>query len=224
MAKKSSKVGGATSRDGENVGGTAVVVVASPAMRDFGGALVRVDQVHQVPALQPQARGTWSREADKIAWTDPETGLACIIRRAENGGHLCGFVAVEPGHPLCGFQYDAFPHVFEVSVHGGLDYSKWCEDGREEVSVCHVTETDGRDHKWWFGFSCDQPGDQVPDRPAKQDPTLSAEPAYRDEAYVLAQCTSLAAQLQAIGDGRPASAVGVPSAPPIGRDRRKAGK
>ncbi|HEX8388519.1 MAG TPA: hypothetical protein VF636_05840 [Sphingomonas sp.] len=208
-------------------GGTVAPTRVGPVERRFGDALVQVDRVYRVPSVQPTESGPWTHEADKIAWVDPATGLACIIRRAAYGGHLCGYVGVEPGHSLFGFRHDAFPHVFDIRVHGGLDYSEACERGPEETTVCHVTADDmvhdESDPRWWFGFSCDQPYDVVPGIRTTPDATMAAEPVYRDEAFVFEQCGMLAAQLQAIAEGRPLDLSGTPGPLPIGLDPDRAG-
>jgi hypothetical protein len=48
--------------------------------------------------------GEWQREPDKKQWQDAETGLPCLIVR-NNGGALCGYVGVPPGHPWHGKDY-----------------------------------------------------------------------------------------------------------------------
>ncbi len=72
------------------------------------GVPVRVDAVYEVRELRPSGDGPWTAEAEKIAWTDEMSGYACIIRRAPQGGHLCGYVAVPPSHPLFGMNPYAF--------------------------------------------------------------------------------------------------------------------
>ncbi len=48
--------------------------------------------------------GPWQDEPDKIQFTDPETGLPCLIHRG-GGGSLCGYVGVAEGHKLYGVNY-----------------------------------------------------------------------------------------------------------------------
>lgn len=190
--------------------------------RRFGSEVVPVDRIYRVPALRPAGEGPWTREADKIAWVDAATGLGCIIRRAEWGGNLCGYVAVGPGHPLFGYQAAAAANV-GIRVHGGIDYAKACDDGPENISVCHVPSlSDVSGQLWWLGFSCDKPYDHMPRQPAGtgQHAGLAGvvEREYRDEAYVFGQCTALAAQLAAIGEGRSPSDAGPSTCPPVGMD------
>lgn len=158
-----------------------------------------MEAVYHVPDLQPALRGPWSREAAKLAWTDPATGLHCIIRRAP-GGFLCGYVAVGLGHPLFGFSADAVPTAISA-VHGGLTYAAPCdEQAPEETSICHVAErrlthTD----QWWFGFSCNKITDLIPedDAHAAKAQQLGLDQEYRDERYLVGACTQLASQLSA---------------------------
>lgn len=212
-------------------GGKALATIPQP-QRDLihpmagGGELVRVDAVFSVPAVHPREPGPWAREADKIAWTDPMTGLGCIIRRSPIGQHLCGYVSVPPGHPLFGRRVNTMrDHL--IGVHGGLDYSAACQAWEpEEISVCHPSEGVARrlvsptfkqkvhanevaesgDDAWWFGFSCDKADDVKPDAQARYraDQLLDGvvDPTYKTEAFVYRECVRLAAQLKAIGEGR----------------------
>jgi hypothetical protein len=91
-----------------------------------GTAAVRVDVVLRSPEVHPRSQGPWSVEADKIAWFDPATGYGCIIRRAANGGHLCGYVGVGPGHPVFGYLAAALRGI-GIKAHGAIDYAAPCE-------------------------------------------------------------------------------------------------
>ena len=88
--------------------------------RRFGSPEIASLTVYHVPDLSPKIPGPWRGEADKIAWTDPTTGMACIIRRSAHG-HLCGYVAVEPEHPLYGFDADALPAGSSAQGSRGCD-------------------------------------------------------------------------------------------------------
>lgn len=184
--------------------------------------------------------------ADKLAWRDEASGLECIIIRDTRGGYLRGFVGVDPGHPLYGFEHKAVPAELDVEVHGGLAYSAMCERGpsptprlvEEARSVCHVEigparynpVVDATDHRprhddaWWFGFDCNALYDKVPGRLGDRAPFLAAETGstYRDEGYVYDQIVDLAAQLRAISDGEPKPERTGASPPPIGLDPRRA--
>jgi hypothetical protein len=59
--------------------------------------------------------GPWDNEPDRIEFE--HAGFPCLITR-QALGHLCGYVAVPPGHKAHGRDYDAL----DVSVHGGLTY------------------------------------------------------------------------------------------------------
>lgn len=50
--------------------------------------------------------GPWEEEPDKRQWTDPATGLPCLIVRNRLGG-LCGYVGVPPSHPWYGRDYSS---------------------------------------------------------------------------------------------------------------------
>lgn len=192
----------------------------------FGTEMVEVEAVYQVPAVHVTGPGAWSREADKIAWRDPETGFGCIIRRERPGGHLGGYVGIGPDHPLHGYSFSAIP--FDIEVHGGLFYSAACDgSGPPEISICHVDhdQPQGGD-VWWFGFACNQITDLVPAQLA--DPVAASalvhgvQRVYRDEEYVFGQVTDLARQLAAIGDGREMPQRVSPAPPPIGLDPDRA--
>lgn len=199
------------------------------------GTPVRVDAVYKVRELHPSGDGPWSVEAEKIAWTDEMSGYACIIRRALHGGHLCGYVAVPPGHPLFGMDPYAFVGL-GIGVHGGIAYASECQRWEpEHRSICHVTPSETRnmrdqaearamrdqlvhanaealrhDDAWWLGFECNQPGDVSPSSVGRhaQDEHLqgTVERTYKTEAFVYKECVRLAAQLKAIEEGRDARA------------------
>ena len=66
--------------------------------------------------------GPWQAEPDKKQWSDPATGLPCLIVRGPVGA-LCGYVGVSPDHPLYGKGHDDL----DVEVHGGLTFARGCE-------------------------------------------------------------------------------------------------
>lgn len=174
-----------------------------------------MEAVYHVPALQPALRGPWSSEADKLAWTDPATGLCCIIRRAP-GGFLRGYVAVGLGHPLFGFRADAVPTAISA-VHGGLTYAAPCdEQAPEETSICHVAERQlTHADQWWFGFSCNQITDLIPEDAAHAAKAqhLGLDQEYRHERYLVGACTQLARQLTSAADPK--------MNPSLGRDSKE---
>lgn len=73
-------------------------------------------------------RGEWDGEPDKKQWTDPATGLPCLIVR-NPGGALCGYVGVSAGHPAFEKNWDAV----NVDVHGGLTFADKCADMSREA-------------------------------------------------------------------------------------------
>ena len=97
--------------------------------RRFGTPEIVPLTVYHVPDVRPQIPGPWQGEADKIAWTDPATGMACIIRRSAHG-HLCGYVAVESEHPLYGVEIEALPRDPELIAPGVVSYARACEHRR----------------------------------------------------------------------------------------------
>lgn len=118
----------------------------------------------------------WSTEPDRLEWTDKATGLRCVIRRQVHHGlgHLCGYVALAPGHPLHGQNGDGLG----VDVHGGITWSGTLRD--EPAGL------------WWFGFDCAHFGDLVP---GMLRHGIGRGDVYRDLAYVQAECARLAAYL-----------------------------
>ncbi|MBA2935657.1 hypothetical protein HZF05_16355 [Sphingomonas sp. CGMCC 1.13654] len=200
-------------------------------VREVEGREIGIERVYHVPDIHPHGLGPWRDEPDKITWHDADTGLGCIVRRATEG-HLEGFVGVDPGHPLHGFHHDALGSGFDIAVHGGLDYSRPCDDGPEERSVCHPDEVvhrgraraHGAARRWWFGFSADQPYDLVPRKAAgirRGDEALTRPKVYRTIDYMIGECRALAAQLDAIANGLPLPVRA--SVPPVGLDPDRAG-
>ncbi len=127
--------------------------------------------------------GPWMDEPDKAQWVDAETGLDCLIVRANGLGHLCGYVGLPESHPLFGKDYK----VPDASVHGGLTFADKCHEGGR---ICHVPEPGRPEHVWWFGFDCAHLGDVSPTY------RLHSHDTYRDFQYVKEECESLARQLK----------------------------
>lgn len=154
------------------------------------------------------AAGPWDTEPDKAVWVDEATGLAAMIRRG-GGGALCGYVGVPEGHPWHGKDYAACTHDPGCSetwcshspghlldVHGGITFAAGCdEDGDREDSICHLAD-DGRP-VWWFGFDCAHHNDRMP---GYGFDTSTRHGTYRALPYVVAETTSLAAQLAAVAE------------------------
>lgn len=159
--------------------------------------------------------GPWDSEPmDKVQWTDPSTGYACLAVRSRLGA-WCGYVGVTRSHPWYGVDYrectageQAEDHDRQycehspgnlTSVHGGLTYSNACNG-----AICHAPEPGEPDDVWWFGFDTAHHMDLVPGLraairalPALEFPTLRAyrpDGTYRTLDYVRAETARLAMQ------------------------------
>ena len=119
--------------------------------------------------------GPWHLEPDRMQWREPDSGLCCLISRHCQLGSLCGYVGVQPGHPLYGTDYDQLEA--QLSTHGGLTFSG------------HLP---GADHKlWWLGFDCAHFTDLVP----ALMPCKIGMGEYRDFNYVQTEVVNLARQI-----------------------------
>lgn len=155
--------------------------------------------------------GIWDNEPDKVQWVDAETNLDCLAVR--NGmGAWCGYVGVPESHPWHGIDYGSCvmgencdrdekdwycSHSPEnlLTVHGGITYAAFCQDGPEEEAICHVV-FDGRpDPIWWFGFDCAHGGDICPAYEFSFTTWCGQMSVYRDLEYVRSECARLAKQL-----------------------------
>ena len=88
----------------------------------------------------------------------------------------------------------------DIDVHGGLNYSNFCDGSVEERFVYHVPEPGEPDNIWWFGFDCVHLYDYKP-KPTKYQSLFEVEEgAYRDIDYVKWEIRNLAQQLKAIED------------------------
>lgn len=155
-----------------------------------------------------RANEPWSQEPDRLDFE--ADGLKCAMRRGPFG-HWCGYVGVPASHPWFGLPSnqmvklpkkwidrprspqgigpldlliaalrgddleDGISISMALEVHGGIT---WAED--------HAAG-DEPDGNFWFGFDCAHAGDLTPD--------LDRSGVYRDQAYVVAECQSLALQL-----------------------------
>lgn len=159
-------------------------------------------------AERPWPEGPWMNEPDRVLWTDPDTGLDCMVRRHDRSGHLCGYVAVPAGHPAHGQSYYHWDDDEEytpvqraingINVHGGLTYAEPC-DGDQEAGICHIPRPGESDDAWWFGFDCAHHMDQSPGNTSYAH-LIHRYPGevYRTVEYVRGECTSLARQLAAV--------------------------
>lgn len=143
--------------------------------------------------------GPWGDEPDKVSWTDPASGRPCLIVRSPMGG-LCGYAAVDPGHPWHGVSCWDLPE--EPAVHGGLTYSDVCDDSpdAETQGICHVPAAGAPERVWWFGFDCGHSCDVLPRMLRAMRESRLVYPAaevYRDVPYVVGEVQRLATQLVA---------------------------
>src|SRR5260221_8568664 len=128
-------------------------------------------------------RGPWQNEPDRIEYE--HLGFPCLIVRVDHSGHLCGYVAVPPGHPWHGADYNDV----SADVHGGLTYGDTCA-GR----ICHVPKPGEPDNVFWLGFDCGHCDDMSPAYPRHLKRGI-----YRTVSYVRSEIESLAAQAKAAG-------------------------
>jgi hypothetical protein len=151
----------------------------------------RIEYHNTDPDLPP---GPWHDEPSKVQWPDPETGLACMIKRGPMGV-WCGYVGIDPTHPLYGKSYD--PIESTIDVHGGLTYAAAC-DGDEENGICHVPGPGEPEPLWWFGFDCGHAFDIAPRLLGIDHALFPDTRVYRDQAFVTDETTKLAAQIEAL--------------------------
>lgn len=158
--------------------------------------------------------GPWMEEPDAQAW-QTKAGYPALVVRHPIWGHLCGYVFVNKEHPWHGVAYNdcmGEPVCDEdemwdckhrpeskIEVHGWLTYSgdKMAPLG-EETDVAPL---------WGFGFDCGHGFDYQPGMAALVGDSLEKKLAdgisgyaveYRDLAYVMEQCESLAEQLKKV--------------------------
>lgn len=142
--------------------------------------------------------GNWDNEPDRREWRDETTGYPCLIRRGSLGA-WCGYVAVPPGHPMHGKDYNDCP----VEVHGGLTFAEFCSPSEDETAICHTPEPGEPDNVFWFGFDCAHWRDLAPGQLAfHREMNIEALPTlgetYRTLDYVVRETEALAAQLKAL--------------------------
>lgn len=137
--------------------------------------------------------GPWKEEPDLQAWKT-EVGYPALIVRNEVCGNLCGYVFINDKHPWHGLEF-THDSCKDVKVHGGLNYS-----GSELAPLGMKIDASPL---WGFGFDCGHSYDYLPGMVAiisslDNNPFTQAFEggAYRDVAYAMEQCESLAAQLK----------------------------
>lgn len=142
------------------------------------------------------AEGPWDGEPDQVLWTaKAPPHYRCMVHRVHaEVGSLCGYVAIPPGHPAHGLDWDA-EALREIEVHGDLTFA-----GR------------GIDDSWVFGFDCGHGFDVSPGLQARMRAVLPPYllqtiddcplgETYKTVAFVRAECEGLAAQLARIAAG-----------------------
>ncbi len=134
--------------------------------------------------------GPWDGEPDRVDLVTEE-GFPGLILRNSMGG-LCGYLAVPPGHPWHGKDYQDIG----AYCHGGLTYSGECRG-----NICHVPQPGEPDDVWWVGFDCVHSMDVVPSHnklfPGEAYAITGSR--YRDVGYVTREIESLARQAKAAG-------------------------
>lgn len=135
-------------------------------------------------------KGEWLTEPDRKEWKDPATGFPCLANRNMGSGAWCGYVAVPPGHPAHGKDYDDV----DARAHGGLTYANKCSG-----HICHVAEPGEPDDVWWLGFDCAHYQDYIPAMRARDAARgwgdRGGDDTYRTLSYVERECAELAKQL-----------------------------
>lgn len=138
--------------------------------------------------------GPWMAEPDKVQWNDESTGLVCLAVRNQWRGGWCGYVGVPPEHRYFSTSHANISDV--MVVHGGLDYSGFCQSENEEYGICHKPDPGQPEEVWWFGFSCQHAVDICP---AITDLDGDQQFAtYKDLHFVKQECRQVAQQLLAI--------------------------
>lgn len=158
----------------------------------------------------------WLDEPDRAEFE--AHGLKCVMIRHPRSLHWCGYVRVGEDHPWYGKDYshtiyDPPAELIERPIDvdkvgvinvlcagmGGNDPTKSCE--LSLLLDAHGGITFTNDHPggdetkdgWWFGFDCAHAGDLIPGH--LRFGSARPHETYRDEAYVRAECESLAKQL-----------------------------
>ncbi len=129
--------------------------------------------------------GAWEDEPDLIAWRYRE--LACVIRRVDFTGSLCGYVRLPNGHPYYGRSLRQVSRLLEA--HGGVTFAGF-----------------GPTPGWWIGFDAAHAFDVSPRLAAKMRALLGPPPggldyliSYKTIGYVRREIESLADQILSVG-------------------------
>lgn len=172
-------------------------------------------KTYTFPERRPTLKGgPWEKEPDKAQWIDEATDLDCLMVRNPFGA-LCGYVGVQPGHPWHGKDYSD-ELLYDVSVHGGLTYADFCQEGAEDgPGICHVPGPGRPANVWWLGFDCAHFMDLVPaleehvgstfktltdlEKYMKEEAVRPYGKTYRTFEYVQNECRDLAKQIREAG-------------------------
>lgn len=161
--------------------------------------LTSVDEVREEHTIDKSGwlRGPWIDEPDRVEWRDKATGLPCMLRRVEHG-HLCGYVAVPPGHPWHGVDMSMSWEDDHPEAHGGITFASECSG-----EICHAPMPGEEAAVWWLGFDAahafDYCGMTLPAglRDKLSSPSMVDLAAYKNQAYMMNECATLAAQVAA---------------------------
>lgn len=147
--------------------------------------------------------GPWTEEFDKVQWVDGDSGYGCLVVREPHSGHLCGYVRLQPGHPIHGLPYED-DALQDLTVHGGVTWSR-ASDAGDDAAELGIAWSPADPTDWFVGFDCAHGWDQKPAMDAlltllgiREQSTrlgLLRGETYRDLGYVMGQCKHLAHQL-----------------------------
>lgn len=126
----------------------------------------------------------WTTEPNMVKWVDQTTGLTCLILRAAEMGHLCGYVRIPRHHTLYLGKRRSKAEQ-RIQTHGGITFT----------GEMH-RQSGGKRRGRWIGFDCAHAWDLVPE--LLQYRGISAENTYRDIVYVTAQVECMARQVKAM--------------------------
>lgn len=136
-------------------------------------------------------RGPWDSEPDMVNLYHEDSDLYCRIIRMESSGSLNGYVALHKGHRWYKKNYNDI----DVSVHGGLTYSRLSEkedEGIEEM-MPNVLYEGYKGLTYWIGFDTSHYRDLSP---GYYNFRLLQDGEYRDLGYIMNELTELCKQLK----------------------------
>jgi hypothetical protein len=152
--------------------------------------------------------GPWMQEPDKEQFTDPATGLPCLIRR-NMMGCLSVYVGVAPGHLCYQVSPDEEPLAY-ISADRQICFADSCSG--DEFGICHTVEPGEPDVVWWLGFDYGYAESLMPAeydkkildsmQPAMRERWMAKLPTlrYYDWSYAKAKAGELAGRLARLAD------------------------